>query len=140
MKQLIEQCLTLSAKEKNKLIAILQTSMDEDAVAQRARQIIRAANTALGTNIEEKGRDSERVMGRVFAFYQLRKEGVPAGEAAAFVGVHHSTGTFYKGRIEDAQRYPQFYKEELEEFEKFKNILEEYERSDQETTTLREVF
>lgn len=124
MKQLIEQCLKLSTKEKNKLIAILQASMDEGAVAQRAEKIIKAANISLNTDIEKKGRESERVMGRMFAFFQLRKEGMRVCRAARVIGVHHATGVFYETRMKDAHLYPQFYKEELREFETFKNILE----------------
>lgn len=103
MTELTRRCLALSLKERTRLIAVLQDSLNErEDDGSRFATLYKAATEICGNGILTGSRDFNLVMGRRMIAYQMRKEGYSFPSIGKNLIRHHASIMHMVKMMEDA--------------------------------------
>lgn len=127
---LLQQCLALPLIERKKLVNELEKSMiDKIKIAERRfRILLRAATELIGKGIMTPCRNREVVIGRMMIVHQLRTEGFSFPVISKLMTRAHSTVFHLEMKMQDVTEFPYIYRDESFYWEKFQNLIKEYEK------------
>lgn len=124
MREIIRQCMALSADERAALAKILADSLDDARkhnAAERYKTLLIAATSLLGRGIDTKCRDTNCCIGRMLIAYKMRQEGFSLTQIGIVMGRDHATILHYQRKMEDVLHFR--FKMELAYWEEFNTIL-----------------
>ena len=130
IENLLQQCLALSPLERKKLISELEKSMNDrlKVAEQRLGILLRAATELIGKGIMTSCRNRMVVIGRMMIVHQLRTEGFSFPVISKLMTRAHSTVFHLEMKMQDVTEFPYIYRDESFSWEKFQNLIKEYEK------------
>lgn len=129
MNEITRQCLSLDRAKREKLVKVLQESLEkqDNFSEDRFRIIYNAASEIFGQGILTCSREFGLVLARRFIVWQMREEGYSYPTIGRYLVRHHASAIHMYKMMEDVFNYPETFKLEMAYWTQFQNKLKEYE-------------
>lgn len=107
MTELTRQCLSLNRSKRERLVRLLQESLEkpEPADDTRFQTLYEITTDMFGNGILTSSRDYELTLGRRFIAYQMVQEGYSYSAVGRYLVRHHSSVMHMCRMMEDALRF-----------------------------------
>ena len=138
MTDLTRQCLSLSKVRRERLIRLLQASLEKpmiESIEDRFKMLLEVATEVVGIGIMTKFKDYNLVMGRRMITYVLRNEGCSFGEIGRLLNRDHASIRAAYVNMLNVFEYPKMYELEMSYWTLFQKLLKEKE--DDKTRTIQ---
>ena len=125
MNEIVTRCLAMSRANREKLIAILEESLEEkETIQERFQTLLGCATMLMGDGILTSSRDICCVLGRQMIALQMRKEGFGWSDIGRQMGRPHSTIICLVKKMQEYLKYKTYYKNENALWEEFQKLIE----------------
>ena len=125
---LIRECLELRQEHKQRLITILQDSMNNDeSDDSRFKVLLSIATELCGNGIMTRTIEPKSSLGRNMIAYQLRQEGYNSCHIGRLLERNHSTVCAMIAKINDLIEYPDVFVDEEAVWKEFQKRLKEHD-------------
>lgn len=130
MTELTRQCLSLNRVKRERLIKLLQESLDKEPNAEnRFKVLYDIATRIFGNGILTGSRDYNLVLARRFIVFQMHNEGYSYPTIGKFLVRHHSSAIHMYNQMENIMDYPEYYALEIAQWNQFQKRIKEYEEN-----------
>ena len=130
MTELTRQCLSLNRVKRERLIKLLQESLDKEPNAEnRFKVLYDIATRIFGNGILTGSRDYNLVLARRFIVFQMHNEGYSYPTIGKFLVRHHSSAIHMYKQMENIMDYPEYYALEIAQWNQFQKRIKEYEEN-----------
>ena len=131
MTELQKQCLSLDRGKRERLVKLLQDSLNrpEPTDESRFQTLYEIAKGMFGNGILTSSRDYNLVLARSFIVYQMRNEGYSYQSIGKHLVRHHASAIHMYKRMENIFDYPGYYAIEISYWKEFKKKLKEHDKS-----------
>lgn len=125
MNEIVTRCLAMSKANREKLIAILEQSLEEkDNIQERFQTLLGCATMILGDGILTTSRDMLCVLGRQMVALQMRSEGFGWSDIGRQMGRPHSSVICLARKMEDILKYKTHYRNENAIWDEFQKMID----------------
>ena len=129
MTELTRQCLSLNRVKRERLIKLLQESLDKEPNAEnRFKVLYDIATRIFGNGILTRCRNYNLVLGRSFIAYQMHGEGYSFPTIGKHLIRHHASIMHMYKRMENIFDYPDYYALEISHWNEFQKKIKEHDR------------
>jgi hypothetical protein len=130
MTELTRQCLSLSRVRRERLVKLLQASLEKpmiESIEDRFKMLLEVATEVVGIGIMTKHKDHNLVMGRRMITYQMRNDGLSFAEIGRFLKRDHASIRGSYLNMLNVFEYPKMYELEMSYWTLFQQKLKEKE-------------
>ena len=138
MTDLTKQCLSLSKPSRERLVKLLQASLEKpmmESIEGRFKMLLEVATEVVGVGIMTKHKDHNLVVGRGMITYVMRNEGCTFGEIGRYLKRDSKSIRSVYVNMLNAFEYPKMYELEMSYWTLFQKRLKEKE--DDKTRTIQ---
>lgn len=131
MTELQKQCLSLERGKRERLVKLLQDSLNRPEPTDKSRfqTLYEIVKGIFGNGILTSSRDYNLVLARSFIVYQMRNEGYSYPSIGKHLVRHHASAIHMYKRMENIFDYPEYYAIEISYWKEFKKKLKEHDKS-----------
>jgi len=119
MSEIEERCLSLSDKEKMRLIETLRKSLETKDSGKTFEKMHDAIVKVMGCEVITKSRESDSVIGRTILAHACAAKGLSENAIGVFIKRDHSTVHALKKKMETWLSYPNVFKRENDLYVEF---------------------
>lgn len=132
--KLIRRCIGLPNEEKEYLIKMMQdTMMDErEDDGTRFHVLWKAATKVVGGGIISSTKMRKPVIGRMLIIYKMWQEGYSLETIGEYLGRKRVSVRHLRNNMDDAIAYPKVFTYEVDCWNKFNELVKEYENEAKE--------
>ena len=137
MTELTKQCLSLRRESRERLIKLLQASLEKpmiESIEARFKMLLDVATEVVGIGIMTKHKDYNLVMGRRMITYVMRNEGCSFAEIGRHLKRDHASIRWAYLNMLNVFEFPKMYELEMSYWTLFQKLLKEKE--DDKTRTI----
>ena len=130
MTELTKQCLSLRRESRERLVKLLQASLEKpmiQSIEERFKMLLDVATEVVGIGIMTKHKDHNLVMGRRMITYVMRNEGCTFEEIGRYLKRDARSIRCAYINILNMFEYPKMYELEMSYWTLFQKLLKEKE-------------